>query len=213
LRVLRHSESRETFSECQAVLKDCSGKRGTAQGCVVHIRSDGCPKQYKCAAAARMMGILGMIFDIEIDWLVNAPHHGKCLVDAITGRDKCDLCNAMIHGMESAQRDEFFKLLSETAKAAKLLNEKHATIDAKTKTITKDNSRCQRGLTLFQMLSTTVFPIPNLVTTFPSHSSTKSITLTHLMEQALGQLTQQKWTTKKCSTSGLTTECQLGGQP
>lgn len=108
------------------------------QGCVVYIRSDGCPKQYKCAAAARMMGILGMIFGVEIDWLINAPHHGKCLVDAIAGRDKYELCNAMIRGMDSAHRDEFFKLLSEAAKAAKFLNERHATMDVKHNAVTKD---------------------------------------------------------------------------
>jgi phosphatidylserine/phosphatidylglycerophosphate/cardiolipin synthase-like enzyme len=78
-----------------------------------------------------MMGILGMIFGVEIDWLINTPHHGKCLVNAIAGRDKYDLCYAMIRGMDSAQRDEFFKLLREAAKVATFLNEKHPTIDVR----------------------------------------------------------------------------------
>jgi hypothetical protein len=37
---LGHSESHEAFSECQAVLKDCSGKRGTAQTSTMESNGD-----------------------------------------------------------------------------------------------------------------------------------------------------------------------------
>ncbi len=90
---------------------------------VLYIRSDGCAKQYKCANALRLVQWLSDIFKITIDWMVTAPHHGKNLVDAIAGRDKYDICNGFIHGMNSGQRDEFMKLLSEADKCCERLND------------------------------------------------------------------------------------------
>ena len=58
--------------------------------------------------------MISKAFYIEIDWMITAPHHGKNLVDAIAGKDKCDLCNGFIKGMDKAARDEFFKKLSNT---------------------------------------------------------------------------------------------------
>jgi hypothetical protein len=45
------------------------------------------------------------------------------LVDAIAGRDKYDLCNAMIRGMDAATRDEFFNRISAAMRAHKYLTE------------------------------------------------------------------------------------------
>jgi tRNA(Arg) A34 adenosine deaminase TadA len=181
------------------------------QGCVVYIRSEGCPKQYKCAMAARLMGILGMIFGAEMDPLINAPHHGKCLVDAIAGRDKYDLCNTMIRGMKSVQRDEFFKLLSEATKAAKFLNEKHATIDVKQKTITKDKLTLSERIYVVSNSEHNSIPHSNSCYYIAKSQFNKSIAVTHLRVLALGHLLQPKLATKKCTTSGLTTKCQLSG--
>ena len=121
---LVRQDSKTSYANCFKFIKKMQalGLLPKYSGAVLYIQSDGCPKQYKCAAAMRMMGLLGLIFGISIDWLIHAPHHGKCLVDAIAGRDKYDLCNKMIHGMDDAQRDEFFKLLSEAMKAAHCLN-------------------------------------------------------------------------------------------
>ncbi len=100
---------------------------------VLYIRSDGCGKQYKCANALRLVNWLSDCFRIRIDWMVTAPHHGKNLVDAIAGRDKHDLANAYIRGMDPAQRDHFFKLLSEARKAAKFLSDRPEVNDRKHK--------------------------------------------------------------------------------
>ena len=120
-------------------------------GSVLYIRSDGCPKQYKSAAALRMVGILAYIFGIEIDWMICAPHHGKNLVDALAGRDKHDLNNAMIRGMESAQRDEFFRLLSEAEKACKYLNNRPLVF----------NRKKRRGETGMEKLKSRTYHVSN----------------------------------------------------
>ena len=84
------------------------------------------------------MQLLADAAGIEIDSMITCPHHGKNLVDAIAGRDKHDLCNGFIRGMDSSQRDEFFKCLSEAKKFKTYLEDpkrgagdtKHKTTDA-----------------------------------------------------------------------------------
>ena len=56
--------------------------------------------------------------------MVTALHHGKNLVDAIAGRDKYDIMNGFIHGLDPATRGEFFQKLSGAEKFCKFLNNK-----------------------------------------------------------------------------------------
>ncbi len=70
-----------------------------------------------------MLQYISWIFGIHIDWMVGARGHGKCKVDAITGKDKYDLSNAMIRGMDAATRGEFFNKLSGAMRAREYLTE------------------------------------------------------------------------------------------
>ena len=59
------------------------------------------------------------------DWTEPLLTHlidNQSTVDAIAGKDKHDLCNEFINGMDSQQRDEFFERLSEAEKCMKFLN-------------------------------------------------------------------------------------------
>jgi hypothetical protein len=89
----------------------------------VYIKSDGCPKQYKCANSVKMNCLLADRFGFQVDWMVNCAHHGKCLVDALAGRDKYDLRNGYIYGIDSAQRDHNGIAIKETDKACKFLGD------------------------------------------------------------------------------------------
>ena len=109
-------------------------------GSVPYIKSDGCPAQYKCAVALYLVGLLAKAFGIQIDYMVTAAHHGKSLVDAIAGKDKYEIANALIQGMSEADRNEFYERLSSADKCAKWLSRhdrgegaslKHTKIDGK----------------------------------------------------------------------------------
>ena len=54
---------------------------------VLYIQSDGCGKQYKCATSIKMCSMLAEHFGIAINWMVTCAHHGKCLVDALAGKE------------------------------------------------------------------------------------------------------------------------------
>ena len=56
--------------------------------------------------------------------MINCAHHGKCLVDALAGRDKYDLKIGYIEGIDSAKRDEFNKKILECVKARRHLEER-----------------------------------------------------------------------------------------
>ena len=120
----KQQDSRTSYGNLFKFVKHLKEDLGLLQNkdSVLYIRSDGCAKQYKCANALRLVGWICEIFKIRIDWMITAPHHGKNLVDAIAGKDKHDLANAYIRGMDPAQRDEFFRMLSEARKAEKFLS-------------------------------------------------------------------------------------------
>ena len=66
--------------------------------------------------------MLADAFGIEIDWFVTAPHHGKGLVDAIAGKDKYDLMNGFIRGMDKATRNELFEKISQATACREYLS-------------------------------------------------------------------------------------------
>jgi hypothetical protein len=71
----------------------------------------------------KMQCLLVDRFGFAVDWMVTCAHQGKNLVDALAGRDKFDLRNGYIWGIDSAQRDANGKQLRETAKACNILND------------------------------------------------------------------------------------------
>ena len=110
----KQQDSRTSFLNLHKFILKMREERKLVQpNSTLYVRSDGCPAQYKCGTALQLVQLLADRFNIQIDWMVTAPHHGKNLVDAIAGRDKYDLCNGFIRGLDDAQRDEFFKALSE----------------------------------------------------------------------------------------------------
>ena len=128
----KEQDSRASYGNLYKFIKEMQSKKKLKKGeSTLYIRSDGCAKQYKCANSLRLVDWLCAIFKIRIDWMVTAPHHGKNLVDAIAGRDKYDLANGFIRGMDSAMRDEFFQWLSEARKAARFLNERGTVVNYK----------------------------------------------------------------------------------
>ena len=50
--------------------------------------TDGCAKQYKCCTSLYYMSLVATTFEITMDRAIQAPGHGKSLVDAINGVDK-----------------------------------------------------------------------------------------------------------------------------
>jgi hypothetical protein len=88
---------------------------------VLYIQSDGCGKQYKCATGLAICSMLATEFNLRINWMVTCAHHGKCLVDALAGRDKHDICNALISGMDDAMIDEHGDKIGEAQKACNCL--------------------------------------------------------------------------------------------
>ena len=62
-------------------------------------------------------------YGIIIDIMINCAHHGKCLVDALAGRDKRDLSLGHIDGIESAQKNANGKRILETDKARGFLQD------------------------------------------------------------------------------------------
>ena len=102
----KQQDARTSFHNCFKFIKHMQEKKGLLPRngkSVLHIQSDGCTVQYKCANALKLVALLSDIFAIEIDWMITAPHHGKGLHDALAGLDKHYLANAMIRGMDSAQ--------------------------------------------------------------------------------------------------------------
>ena len=50
--------------------------------------TDGCSKQYRCGKALLLLSHLATAYDIVIDRCVDAPGHGKGIIDAIQGVEK-----------------------------------------------------------------------------------------------------------------------------
>eukprot|EP00957_Ditylum_brightwellii_P026311 1990208-Ditylum_brightwellii.AAC.1 len=50
--------------------------------------TDGCAKQYRCAAAMYLLPLISFRFNIVIDRTVAAPGHGKDIVDGLNAADK-----------------------------------------------------------------------------------------------------------------------------
>ena len=57
--------------------------------------TDGCAKQYRCATAMYLLSLISVRFNIVIDRAVEAPGHGKDIVDGLNATDKAVLFKAM----------------------------------------------------------------------------------------------------------------------
>ena len=68
--------------------------------------TDGCTKQYRCAKALYLLSSLASEFDIIIDRLVDAPGHGKDVVDGMNAQDKVYLRHKMITATDPDQKDD-----------------------------------------------------------------------------------------------------------
>jgi hypothetical protein len=71
--------------------------------------------------------MLSTEFGIAINWMVTAPHHGKNLVDALAGRDKYDLSNGLIKGLDCLMVDADGNKISEAEKCCRYLNDQRRT--------------------------------------------------------------------------------------
>jgi hypothetical protein len=100
---------------------------------VLHIQSDGCGRQYKCALGMKVNATLALQYRIAINWIITCTHHGKSLVDAIVRINKYNLCNGMIKGMSSAMIDYDMKKISEANKSCNYLNARNRTLHSKKK--------------------------------------------------------------------------------
>ena len=58
--------------------------------------TDGCTKQYRCAKALYLLSSLASEFKVVIDRQVDAPGHGKDVVDGLNAQDKVYLRKHMI---------------------------------------------------------------------------------------------------------------------
>ena len=94
----KQQDARTSFANAFKLIKklQAEGYLPPNSGAVLYIKSDGCPAQYKCAVALYLVGLLAKAFGIQIDYMVTAAHHGKSLVDAIAGKDKYEIGNALI---------------------------------------------------------------------------------------------------------------------
>ena len=50
--------------------------------------TDGCAKQYRCATAMYLLLLIFVRFNIVIDRVMEAPGHGKDVVDGLNATDK-----------------------------------------------------------------------------------------------------------------------------
>jgi hypothetical protein len=90
---------------------------------VLHIVSDGCTAQYKCANTLQTYIWLSHWFEIAIDVMVTAPYHGKSLVDALAGVDKSLLSQKLVKGFDSATRGADGKIISQAEVCVAVLSD------------------------------------------------------------------------------------------
>ena len=81
----------------------------TEQGKIVRGKStiwehtDGCTKQYRCAKALYLLSSLAVEFQVAIDRQVDAPGHGKDVVDGLNAQDKVFLRKHMISSCAASE--------------------------------------------------------------------------------------------------------------
>ena len=79
--------------------------------------TDGCGKQYRCGNALMFLSVLARKYEIIIDRAVDAPGHGKGVVDGIQGCEKNfirrKMCTINKNGQESAQNRMEAALISD----------------------------------------------------------------------------------------------------
>ena len=68
--------------------------------------TDGCTKQYRCAKALYIMSCLASEFDIIINRLVDAPGHGRDVVDGMNEQGKVYLRHKMITATNPDQKGD-----------------------------------------------------------------------------------------------------------
>ena len=68
--------------------------------------TDGCTKQSICVKVLYLMSCLASKFDIIIDRLVDAPGHGKDVVDGMNAQDKLYLRHKMVTATNPDQKGD-----------------------------------------------------------------------------------------------------------
>ena len=122
----KRQDARTSYINSRKLIDDFQQNHGCLRrnkGDVLHMRSDGCSKQYKCANAIKLNTILSNEFAIEIDVMINCAMHGKDQVDAMSGVDKAHLRNGFIDGISSIQRGEDGIAKSESEKCRDFLSD------------------------------------------------------------------------------------------
>jgi hypothetical protein len=119
----KQQDARTSFyNSTKMILRmDMGGYLQADEDQVLHVVSDGCTSQYKCATTLQTYIWLADMFQIPIDVMVTAPYHGKSLVDALAGVDKSLLSNKLIKGFDSATRGANGKIISQAEVCYKVL--------------------------------------------------------------------------------------------
>eukprot|EP00957_Ditylum_brightwellii_P137269 10465349-Ditylum_brightwellii.AAC.1 len=67
--------------------------------------TDGCAKQYRCAAAFNLLSMLAMQYNIVIDRAIQAAGHGKDVVDGLNAVDKRYLGKMHVWAIKCYRKD------------------------------------------------------------------------------------------------------------
>ena len=92
-----NQDAASTHAHMQVLLKLLARQKKIRSGCsTIWEHTDGCTKQYRCAKALHLLSYLATEFEITIDRQIDAPGHGKDVVDGLNAKDKVYLRKAMI---------------------------------------------------------------------------------------------------------------------
>ena len=101
-----NQDAASTHAHMQVLLKLLARQKKIRSGCsTIWEHTDGCTKQYRCAKALHLLSYLATEFDITIDRQIDAPGHGKDVVDGLNAQDKVYLRKAMITADKTNKTD------------------------------------------------------------------------------------------------------------
>ena len=102
----RNQHTEATHAHMKVLLKLLARQKKIRSGCsTIWEHTDGCTKQYRCAKALHLLSYLATEFEITIDRQIDAPGHGKDVVDGLNAKDKVYLRKAMITADKTNKTD------------------------------------------------------------------------------------------------------------
>jgi hypothetical protein len=84
----QRQDAATTYEHTETLISNLKARHILLRGCVQFLDTDGCCKQYRCGNSIYLNSLLSSEHGITIDHAVNAPGHGKDIVDGLNATDK-----------------------------------------------------------------------------------------------------------------------------